>query len=80
MKSEYYRLVISGIGLVGIFFVFLAVRYFWKSRLGNKSDKPSNETFTLYELRKMYRNGLINQEEFDKLREKIIRETSGKSK
>ncbi len=63
---------VAGAVIVGLYLIFLVVRWFLRSRMMSKDAEDSGSVFSLPELRQMLDKGLINQDEFDKLKKTMI--------
>ena len=77
MWEKYFWLFISVLIMMGLCvgYWFLQ-RYLRNQALSDVDDNRIASEFGLPELREMLKKGLINQEEFEKLKEKVIRETN----
>jgi uncharacterized membrane protein len=75
MWEIYFWLIISILIIIGLCIGYWLLQRFLRDQaLSHMDDKGLTSEFGLSELREMLKKGLINQDEFEKLKEKVIRD------
>jgi hypothetical protein len=58
--------------IIGLYLLFLVVRWFLRSRIMSKDTEDSGSVFSLSELSQMLDKGLISQQEHDQLKKAML--------
>jgi hypothetical protein len=59
--------------LIGLLLVLRSVRWLLWRRLSSRNDRPVRYDFTLAELHALHRTGKLSTEEFERVREAVLR-------